>query len=215
MVASRVSRRDLLKASAVSVAAMGVTSRIYAAGSDTIRIGLIGCGGQGTRDLVSCVKSSPGVEIVAMGDLFEDRLKESIDKLGNPAPVGSGVSTDPGAPNYISETGMGWFPGYAIDVETGERLNIVYGESSFLTGDSGADMAWNPSTREGSKLYQAYNRLNPGYTDVFFGGKHFVYIMGHNRTQAGKKDVNHWKLSWRYMHRRGVGRKSPSEMSSL
>jgi hypothetical protein len=87
---------------------------------------------------------------------------------------------------------MGWFPGYALDVETGERLNIVYGESSFLTGDNGADMAWNPSTREGSKLYQANNRLDPGYTDVFFGGKHYVYVMGHNRTQPGKKDVNYF-----------------------
>jgi len=86
MAASGVSRRDLLKASAVSVAAMGMTSRMYAAGSDTIRVGLIGCGGQGTRDLISCVKSSPGVEIVAMGDLFEDRLKESLDKLGKEVP---------------------------------------------------------------------------------------------------------------------------------
>jgi len=86
MAASKVSRRDLLKASAVSVAAMGVTSRMYAAGSDTIRVGLIGCGGQGTRDLISCVKSSPGVEIVAMGDLFEDRLQESLDKLGKEVP---------------------------------------------------------------------------------------------------------------------------------
>ena len=88
---------------------------------------------------------------------------------------------------------MGWFPGYAIDVETGERLNIVYGESSFLTGDNGADMAWNPSTREGSKLYQAHNRLDPtDYADVYFGGKHFIYVMGHNRTQPGKKDVNYF-----------------------
>ena len=81
MGTSSVSRRDFIKASAVSVAAMGMTSRMYAAGSDTIRVGLIGCGGQGTRDLISCVKSTPGVEIVALGDLFEDRLKESIDKL--------------------------------------------------------------------------------------------------------------------------------------
>ena len=86
MGANQVSRRDLLRASAVSVAAMSVTNRMYAAGSDTVRVGLIGCGGQGTRDLISCVKSSPGVEIVAMGDLFEDRLKESLDKLGKEVP---------------------------------------------------------------------------------------------------------------------------------
>ncbi|MEN6425399.1 MAG: Gfo/Idh/MocA family oxidoreductase [Phycisphaerales bacterium] len=94
MVASRVSRRGFLRASAVSVAAMSVTNRMYAAGSDTIRVGLIGCGGQGTRDLVSCVKSSPGVEIVAMGDLFEDRLKESIDKLGKEVPNALKVASE-------------------------------------------------------------------------------------------------------------------------
>jgi len=94
MGANQVSRRDLLRASAVSVAAMSVTNRMYAAGSDTVRVGLIGCGGQGTRDLISCVKSSPGVEIVAMGDLFEDRLKESIDKLGKEVPNALKVPPD-------------------------------------------------------------------------------------------------------------------------
>jgi len=94
MVASSVSRRGFLKASAVSVAAMGVTNRMYAAGSDTIRVGLIGCGGQGTRDLISCVKSSPGVEIVAMGDLFEDRLRESLDKLRQEVPDALKVPAD-------------------------------------------------------------------------------------------------------------------------
>ncbi len=123
---------------------------------------------------------------------FELRTDLSIDKTGKPAVAGSGASENEADANYISETGMGWFPGYAIDVETGERLNIVYGESSFLTGDNGADMAWNPSTREGSKLYQAKNRLEPGFTDVFFGGKHYIYVMGHNRTQPGKKDVNYY-----------------------
>jgi len=122
---------------------------------------------------------------------FELRVGQSIDKTGKPSLLGSGVSVNESNANYISETGMGWFPGYAIDVETGERLNVVYGESSFLTGDNGADMAWNPSTREGSKLYLAHNRLDPtDYSGVYFGGKHYIYVMGHNRTQPGKKDVN-------------------------
>ena len=64
---NEVSRRGFLKASAASLAAVGVAGRMYAAGSDTIRIGIIGCGGQGTRDLVRCVKSTPGVQIAATG----------------------------------------------------------------------------------------------------------------------------------------------------
>jgi len=75
-------------------------------------------------------------------------------------------------------------------VETGERLNIVYGESSWLTGENGADMAWNPTANEGSKLYMARNRLT--YEGTYFGGKHYIYVLGHNRTQAGTRDVNYF-----------------------
>jgi predicted dehydrogenase len=88
------SRRDFIKASAASVAALGITGRAYAQGSDMIRVGIIGCGGQGTRDLVSCVRSSPGVEIAAMGDLFEDRLEESIEKLRKEVPDALKVTPD-------------------------------------------------------------------------------------------------------------------------
>jgi len=70
--------------------------------------------------------------------------------------------------NYISSTGMGWFPGYAYNLETGERLNIMFGENSWLVADSGRDMRWNPSTR----IYDASGL-------PVFGGEHYVYIMGH------------------------------------
>jgi predicted dehydrogenase len=91
---SRFSRRDFIKTSAVSLAALGATGRVFAAGSDTVRVGIIGCGGQGTRDLVSCVNSSPGVEIVAMADLFEDRMKESLAKLKNDVPAAVKVTPE-------------------------------------------------------------------------------------------------------------------------
>jgi predicted dehydrogenase len=94
MSKNQVSRRDFIKASAASLAAVGVAGRMYAAGSDTIRVGIIGCGGQGTRDLVSCVKSSPGVQIAAMGDLFEDRLQESLRKLRTDVPDAVKVTPD-------------------------------------------------------------------------------------------------------------------------
>ncbi len=84
---NHISRRSFIKASAVSLAGMGLASRAYAAGSDTVRVGLIGCGGQGTRDLISCVNSSPGVEIVAMGDLFSDHLQQSLAKLKEEVPT--------------------------------------------------------------------------------------------------------------------------------
>ncbi len=91
---SGFSRRDFIKTSAASVAALSVAGRMYAAGSDTIRVGLIGCGGQGTRDLISCVNSTPGVEIVALGDLFKDRLEESLAKLRTDVPAAVKVTPD-------------------------------------------------------------------------------------------------------------------------
>ena len=143
---------------------------------------------------------SPVVEmtdetLLAIGQVpkFDLRPDQSIDQWGRPAAIGSGTdSSDIEAANYINEWGMGWFPGYAIDVVTGERLNIVYGESSWLTGDNGADMMWNPSPREGSKLYMARNRLT--YEGAYFGGKHFFYIMGHNQTKTMNRDDNFFPL---------------------
>jgi len=94
MSSSSFSRRDFIKTSAVSLAALGASGRAFAAGSDTVRVGIIGCGGQGTRDLVSCVNSSPGVEIVAMADLFQDRLKESLAKLRTDVPAAVKVTPE-------------------------------------------------------------------------------------------------------------------------
>jgi len=80
-----VSRRDFIKASAaVSLAAMTLdSSRVFAAGSNKLRVGLIGCGGRGTGAAKDCVKSSDNIEIVAMGDLFGDRVDRSLENLRN------------------------------------------------------------------------------------------------------------------------------------
>ena len=43
----------------------------------------------------------------------------------------------------VSDTGMSWFPGYAIDTQTGERLNIAFGEDSWLVTENGDDMIYN------------------------------------------------------------------------
>ena len=81
--AGKVSRRDFIKTSAaVSMAAMlSSTGKIFAAGSDTIRVGVIGCGGRGSGAAVDCIKSADGVEIVAIGELFQDRLEKGIKNI--------------------------------------------------------------------------------------------------------------------------------------
>lgn len=104
---------------------------------------------------------------------FNIRAGQSIDKDGKPAPVGSGPSTNPEDANYIAETGMGWFPGYAINIETGERLNMVYGENSWLVGENGRDMKFNPTS----------NLITSG-GDIVFGGMHYLYVFSHTAGKA-------------------------------
>lgn len=84
------SRRDFLKSSAATAASLAALSatqmRAYAAGSDKLRVGLIGCGGRGTGAAKDCVHSSEGVEITALADLFEDHLRNSLNDLQNEVP---------------------------------------------------------------------------------------------------------------------------------
>jgi predicted dehydrogenase len=88
-----LSRRDFVKASAALGAAAWASgaSRIFAAGSDKIRVGLIGCGGRGTYDTANCLNAAENVELTAMGDVFKDRLdrcrKQLTEKLGQKVKV--------------------------------------------------------------------------------------------------------------------------------
>lgn len=82
------SRRDFLKTSsaaalggAVAAAGLGRIPGAYAAGSDEIRIGLIGCGERGTGATENALTSSQGVKLVAMGDVFKDHLETSLGVL--------------------------------------------------------------------------------------------------------------------------------------
>jgi hypothetical protein len=79
---------------------------------------------------------------------------------------------------------MGWFPGYVIDVESGMRLNVAFGEDSYYADSliHGRDMIFNPSKLQKSTLDDAtYQMVDPAiyrgadYVPVF-GGKHYVYI---------------------------------------
>lgn len=72
-----LSRRSFMKTSAALGAAsvLPLGARAYAAGSDKIRVGLIGCGGRGTgAGIIDCAASAKGVELVAIGDLFQDHV---------------------------------------------------------------------------------------------------------------------------------------------
>ena len=78
-----ITRRDAIKTTAAATAGIVAGPRLVFAGgqSATLRVGVIGCGGRGTGATANCVESSDGVEIVAMGDLFADRLASSRRRL--------------------------------------------------------------------------------------------------------------------------------------
>ncbi len=122
----------------------------------------------------------------------EPKKCPSVDKDGNP-------ETNPVAGQ---ETGFGWFPGYAINVETGERLNIMFAENSADTFNHGNDMIFNPTD-----VYAFYRNMQTGelltdeetgkpvamsesvynsYRDAYGvtfgeplnGGRHYIYVVG-------------------------------------
>jgi predicted dehydrogenase len=80
------SRREFLKdtgrIAAASALAAGIAPRIYAGQSNTIKVVLVGCGGRGTgaADNALSVKQGP-IKLVAMADVFENRLKSSYENL--------------------------------------------------------------------------------------------------------------------------------------
>ncbi|MBP6963571.1 MAG: Gfo/Idh/MocA family oxidoreductase [Armatimonadetes bacterium] len=83
---SILSRGDFLKTSAASAAVLGAASLssvsgVFAAGSDEIKVGLIGCGGRGTGAAGDAIRSAPGIKIVALGDAFGDRLESCLERL--------------------------------------------------------------------------------------------------------------------------------------
>ncbi|NDJ15199.1 MAG: gfo/Idh/MocA family oxidoreductase [Acidobacteriia bacterium] len=84
---TNLSRRSFVKISAASAGASLVAGALVprangaVAGSDRIRVGVIGCGGRGTGAAQNCLESAPGVEITALGDLFEAQVESAQKRL--------------------------------------------------------------------------------------------------------------------------------------
>ena len=111
-----------------------------------------------------------GPQTIGGTTMFDLRESPSVGKDGQPDGDGIGYS---------------WFPGYAIDVETGKRLNIFFGENSIYNEEAamdpntnypsiGGDMLFNPS----SQLFNDDTPI-PGVSDprdLILGGQHYIYV---------------------------------------
>jgi len=97
-----------------------------------------------------------------------------------------------GQPDASGTIGMGWFPGYAIDIETGERLNIIFAEDSWQTSANGTDMIWNPTdvilTESRPQAVFNPNGMIFSNGNYLLGGKHFIYIVNGNSWVKGTED---------------------------
>jgi myo-inositol 2-dehydrogenase/D-chiro-inositol 1-dehydrogenase len=82
---AKTSRRDFLKASAIAGAAMAgglsLARSAHAAGSDIIKVALIGCGGRGNGAIRDCLSADPAVRVIAVADAFEDKAKLAAERL--------------------------------------------------------------------------------------------------------------------------------------
>ena len=80
-------RRDFLKSSTVVAAgaslagSLSIARSAHASVDDTLRVGLIGCGGRGPGAASQALTADKNVKLVAMGDAFPDRLESSLRGL--------------------------------------------------------------------------------------------------------------------------------------
>ena len=128
----------------------------------------------------------------------EPKTCPSVDKNGNPDNSGT--------------TGFGWFPGYAINVETGERLNIMFAENSEDEYNHGNDMLFNPTNvyafkkdttgayilgSDGQPIPMSRDEYDSLYLNIYEydlsdnwlgeplnGGRHYVYVCGSSGNAA-------------------------------
>jgi len=134
-----------------------------------------------TPDHREAVNATPEDDYIAdpanggQSDMFDLRAHPSVSKEAG----ADGLPLVEENPLEGEEEGMGWFPGYAIDVETGLRLNIFFGENSAyndkMPGSSGNgnDMMFNPS----SELYlPPTTGVSPTILNYPAGGQHYIYV---------------------------------------
>ena len=110
--------------------------------------------------------NDPGVGAEEPAPTGEDALHGEEDEEGKkPDEDGDGV-------------GMGWFPGYAVDVETGQRLNVFFSENSTYGGNEAIDTMFSTGTGVGRDMM-----FNPTSDDIipYPGDDGFAVANAHER----------------------------------
>lgn len=85
---------------------------------DELRVGLVGCGGRGTGAALQALNADPNVRLVAMGDMFMDRVESSLSNLM----AEGGDGSAPTGPNGVPPANAALPPNQRIDVPPERRF---------------------------------------------------------------------------------------------
>lgn len=91
-----IKRRDFIKNTSLATGSALVMPYIYGANksvfnSDILKIGLVGCGGRGTGAAAQALMADEKTELLAMADVFEDQLINSLSALKEIEEIGDRV----------------------------------------------------------------------------------------------------------------------------
>ncbi|MEP7195562.1 MAG: hypothetical protein ABI851_03530 [Saprospiraceae bacterium] len=129
-----------------------------------------------------------GAEVSPFSNVKNFQIKENLPSVGKNDADGDGKADPDGEIDPATGkplTGMGWFPGYAIDVESGKRLNIFFGENSFYSDNdlikdclvdelgTGNDLMWNPTGQ--INLINGGCGFEQSLLSTVLGGHHYIY----------------------------------------
>ena len=191
---------------------MGKSKSKFTDQNNNIQICLLGISFKPNTD---DVRESPGIKLAK--DLVRTKAKLKIyDPQGmdnaKKWDLRTSSSVDKNGVSDETGTGWGWFPGYAIDVSKGIRLDMMFSEDSSFPDQNGSDMIFNPSDE--IWINQSFTGINLGTADwstfsdisanqLCLGGKHWVFVLntpyqGDDESLNTNKDLfDNWSLASR------------------
>lgn len=93
----RTSRREFLQtaAAATLAAPLAIPQFVHAAGSDVLKVGLVGCGGRGTGAAGQALRADSHVKLTALADAFSDHLERSLAELQQDDEIAEKIDVPP------------------------------------------------------------------------------------------------------------------------
>ena len=139
-----LSRRAFVQTTAAATAGLVIPRSLHAAAyaaappGDVIRIGVVGCGGRGTGAARDAMRGSENVQVVALGDLFPDRLASARANLTKAVAENAAL-----APKYkvTDERCFTGFDAYQKVIDSGIDLVILASPPGFRPAHLAAAVA--------------------------------------------------------------------------